>query len=98
MSILNREQLIEKIRTVVGDITTDSAISLLEDLNDTIDNYEEITKDTTNYKEKCEQIDKSWREKYTNRFYSAGDEEEDPGIRKDDTGENLTFDKLFKTE
>ena len=98
MSILNKEQLIEKIRTAVGDITTDSAISLLEDLNDTIDNYEEITKDTTNYKEKCEQIDKSWREKYTNRFYSAGDEGGDPGIRIDDNGENLTFDKLFKTE
>ena len=98
MAILSREQLIEKIRTTVGDITTDNAISLLEDLNDTIDNYEEITKDTTNYKEKCEQIDKSWREKYTKRFYSADDEEEDPGIRKDDTGENLTFDKLFKTE
>ena len=98
MPILNKEQLIEKIRTAVGDITTDSAISLLEDLNDTIDNYEEITKDTTNYKEKCEQIEKSWREKYTNRFYRASAEEEDPGIRKDDTGENLTFDKLFKTE
>lgn len=48
----------------LGDRTDDEAIALLE----TVDN-EGV--DTENWKEKYEQNDKEWREKYTSRFKSS---------------------------
>lgn len=98
MAILSKEQLIEKLRAVVGDTPDDNGVSLLEDVVDTFDDVQEKINDKTDWKAKCEETDRKWREKYTNRFYSGKDDDDDPGIRKDDIGESLTFDNLFKEE
>lgn len=98
MPILSKEQLIEKLKTVVGETPTDDGVSLIEDVVDTIDDFNNKISDKTDWKAKYEETDRKWREKYTNRFYSGKDDDDDPSVRKDDIGESLTFDKLFKEE
>ena len=68
MAVRTREEIINTINTIVGDDADDTAITLLEDLADTFDDYESRSNDQTNWKEKYETNDKAWRDKYRTRF------------------------------
>lgn len=77
----------EKVKSILGDRDDDEALSFLEDCKDTItvekDEYKE--KYETAVKEK-EELDKSWRAKYKERFYSAdnpSNEDKDKDKEKD---------------
>ena len=63
MAIRTREDLMERVRAYVGEDTTDNALSLIEDVNDTI-------ADSGEWRLRYEQNDKEWREKYKARFFS----------------------------
>lgn len=109
MSVLTREQLLEKINTILGDnSTTDDGLSLIEDVTDT---YNDLTsKNNTDWEQKYNENDKAWREKYRARFMSGGSSNNDDNSPSDskniplDEGEEkkeleaLTYDKLFTTE
>lgn len=95
MAVLTREQLMEAIRTQIGDDTSDSALSLIENITDTVNDYEtRANTDGTDWKKKYEDNDNEWRKKYRERFFSgtpAGSTEE-----PEDNPKKLTFDELFK--
>ena len=64
----------------------------------TITNYENMIADKTNWKQKFEENDKAWREKYKARFYSDADTKEkkdDVPAENSDGNKNYTFDNLF---
>lgn len=109
MPVLTREQLLQKINTILGDnATTDDGLSLIEDVTDT---YNDLTsKNSTDWEEKYNENDKAWREKYRARFMSGGSSNDDDNSPSDDKNtpldegeekkelEALTYDKLFTTE
>lgn len=95
MAVRSKEEIMETLRTRAGENTDDDFIALLEDVSDTFDDYESRTKDSENWKQKYEDNDKAWRDKYTERFFSN-----EPDI-KDEPEEKTTpktFDDLFTRE
>ena len=99
MPNLTKDQLLAKVKSVLGDNTSDEAIGLIEDITDTYDDLDGRAKDTTDWKQKYEENDAQWRKKYTDRFYNGAPAE---GDKPDDGGEEtvppeqLSFDSLFE--
>lgn len=99
MAIKSKDELMASIKAVIGEDTTDASISLLEDVSDTFNSFENETKDKTDWKQKYEELDKSWREKYRDRFMNGGsDEEEDFYQDNEEKPRPRTYADLFKTE
>lgn len=95
MAIRSKDELMNSIRGRIGDDTSDEALALIEDIQDTIIDFENRANgDGTDWKKKYEDNDKEWRTKYRDRFFSGGvtdDNDEPPTAPK-----KLTFDELFK--
>ena len=102
MSVKSREELLDALKVTIGDSTDDSALSLLEDFTDTLNDYEEKNKDKTDWKSKYEENDKAWKQRYKERFFNDGDngDEGEDNEEPDDANHNTpkTFADLFKTE
>ena len=95
MAKLSKDELIEKVKKYVGDRTDDETIEIIEDISDSID-----TSDSDEWKQKFEENDKMWRDKYISRFFDKNEDEiEDPTDEKDDEEkEYKTFEDLFEEE
>lgn len=96
MSIKSREELLKSLNALIGDNSNDESLAILEDVTDTLKDYEEKTADQTDWKTKYEQNDADWRKKYKERFMSGETikDEQEEDVKKD--SEPLTFDSLFK--
>ena len=96
MAIKSREDLLKSLNTLIGDNSTDENLAILEDVTDTLKDYEEKTADQTDWKTKYEQNDADWRKKYKERFLSGETikDEQEEDVKKD--SKTLTFDSLFK--
>ena len=97
MAVKTRDEIMEAIRKRIGEDTSDEAISLLEDVTDTLTDYETRVADKTDWKTKYDEIDASWRKKYMDRF--SGETGEEVKERQEeqikDDSEPRTFDELF---
>lgn len=95
MAIRSREEIINSLSAVVG--TDDNALALLEDITDTLTDYETKTADGTDWKRQYEENDAAWRKKYADRF-SAPVEESNVSRTPDPEEQyrDITFDDLFK--
>lgn len=94
--VRTKEELLESVKNMLKDSTSDEALALIEDVSDTLDDK---PKDEENWKEKYEENDKMWREKYRDRFFSAtpATEEEEIDDPETEIAEKRTFEELFKT-
>ena len=97
MAVRTKDELLEIIRGRIGDDTSDETISFIEDITDTLSDYEEkaTNSDTEDWKTKYEENDKMWREKYRERFFSKEVEKEDEDF-SDDEVKSLSYDDLFE--
>lgn len=71
MAKLTQSEFMNKVKAIIGDRTDDEAISFLEDCKDTLEGDKDDWK--SKYDEAVrakEDLDKQWREKYTNTFFS----------------------------
>lgn len=87
---LSKEELLEKVKTYVGDRTDDETISLIEDINDSV----EVVDDEENWEEKYKALDNEWREKYIARFSEPSEVKEDE--IEVEVHETNSFDDLFE--
>ena len=96
MAIKSCEDLLKSLNALIGDNSTDENLTILEDVTDTLKDYEEKTADQTDWKSKYEQNDADWRKKYRDRFLSGETikDEQEEDVEKD--SKSLTFDSLFK--
>lgn len=114
MAKLTVTEFMDKVKAIIGDRDDDEALSFLEDCKDT------IAEDSDGYKEKYEkavrekeELDKSWRTKYKERFYTSdnptnNDDGKDKGKQDKDLftdkteeqlkAENTTISDLFTEE
>lgn len=97
MAVKDRDSILLAVKQMIGDNTSDEAIALMEDITDTITDYETKIADKTDWKAKYDEMDASWRRKYIERFSGkTGKEikdEQEEQIKEDD--ENRSFDELF---
>ena len=94
MAKLSKNELIEKVRKYVGDRTDDETIEIIEDISDSID-----SSDADEWKQKFEENDKMWREKYISRFYEKKEDEPDtPTEHEEEEKEYNSFEDLFEEE
>ena len=101
MAVVTRNNLMDRIRSVIGEDTSDESLSLIEDFTDTFTDLE--TRAGEDWKSKYDELDKTWRKKYKARFFQKPDEKEtDPDDVKDDNAKDLkdeseekSFDELF---
>ena len=93
MARLTRDELIEKVRKYVGDRTDDETIEIIEDISDSIDSSAD------EWKQKFEENDKMWRDKYISRFLEKKEDELDtPTEHEEEEKEYNSFEDLFKEE
>ena len=97
MGVKDRDSILAAVKQVIGDNTSDEAITLMEDITDTFADYETKVSDKTNWKAKYEELDTNWRKKYIERFSGKTGEEikEEQEEQIKDDGEIRSFDELF---
>ena len=94
MARLSKDELIEKIKKYVGGRTDDETIEIIEDISDSIDSPE-----ADEWKQKYEENDKMWRDKYISRFFEKKEDELDtPTEHEVEEKEYNSFDDLFEKE
>lgn len=99
MSVRSREELITTVTSMFGENPSDDQISLLEDITDTVEDYEDRLSDTTDWKTKYEENDKEWRKRYTDRFNNTEPKPEPTTVEPEPEPEVMTtFDDLFKED
>lgn len=100
MAILNKDDFMSHIKTLIGDNDSDETLKIVEDITDTINDYDTKVKgDGTDWKQKYEENDKAWREKYRERFFNGSsnddDNEGDNGSDNEEHKALKTFEELF---
>ena len=104
MAIKSKDELINNIKTFIGENDSDDALALLEDVSDTFADFEAKTSDSTDWKNKFEENDKAWRTKYKERFSApvkSQDDSNDGDSNNDDDNEDdkpLTYENLFESK
>lgn len=101
MSVLSKDELLNKIREIVGDSeTSDTVLELYGDIEDTYTSFIAEIPDSVDWKAKYEENDKAWRERYKNRFFNRGDNIDVPPDDKPDDeithAKTITIDDLFR--
>ena len=96
MAIRKREELLSAIRERFTDDTSDESLGLLEDITDTLDDYENRANDSTDWKTKYEENDANWRQKYRDRFFNSSNNDDDLEDNKGNENPIRTFEELFK--
>lgn len=97
MAIKTKAELLELVKARIGDDTSDEALAIIEDVADTLDDYETRIADSGDWKARYEQNDADWRKKYKERFFAPTEEPEEID-EPEEVEEKRTFEDLFKTE
>lgn len=97
MPVLERDKYFDRVHKVIGNDTSDEAISFLEDMTDTYNELEKKSKGNgEDWEKKYHELDESWKAKYRHRFlnsdggYCGPDEKE-----KEQEVKEVTIDDLF---
>lgn len=98
MAILNRDELSNRLKEMFGDQDDEQSLTFMEDLSDTLDEYERNSN-----AERVSQLEgelSDLRDKYRERFFTPRDEQEEPEPKPKDEEEpkKLTFESLFTQE
>jgi hypothetical protein len=97
MAVKNMQELIDSAKAIIGENTSDEALAFMDDLSDTITDYDTKTKDNTDWKTKYEENDATWRKRYSDRFSGkpVDDEDEDDSYELPDPPKKTYLD-LFE--
>ena len=102
MAVLSKEDFLNLIKERTKDSTDDDTLKFIEDATDTINSLSDT--DGEDWKTKYEDNDKMWRQKYKDRFFSAGNghktkEEEEEVEEEEEKNKEIVaenFEELFK--
>lgn len=100
MAVVNKDTIMERLRENFNDNDSDDVLGLLEDVTDTLNDYQSRLEENGDWKERYEQNDREWRQKYKDRFFN-NEPEPDPEPEPDKNPEQstpTTFEELFHFE
>lgn len=92
--VKNKDEIMEEIRTYIGDRADDQTIALVENISDTLDDYAAHG----DYDKKLMAVEEAWRRKYIDRFMNGGEnthEVEKTEDEEKDRSEEITIDDLY---
>lgn len=92
MSVKTVDEIMKKVREIIGEDDSDEAIEFIEDISDTFESFS----NAEDWKTKYEENDKKWREKYRDRFFTSKEELEVDDIEEPDEKEKKKFEDLFE--
>lgn len=99
MAVKTVAEIMEQINAQLGESTDDSVLTLIEDVSDTLNDYESRVSDSTDWRQRYEENDAQWRQRYKDRFFSVNnDEEDEEDIEEPEETKPLTYESLFSTE
>ncbi len=108
MAVVNKDTIMERLRENFNDNDSDDVLGLLEDVTDTLNDYQSRLEENGDWKERYEQNDREWRQKYKDRFFNNDPEpdpepepDKDPEPEPDKDPEQATpttFEELFHFE
>lgn len=101
--VLTREELMQRISDRIGDDTSDEAITLLEDVTDTYDDMAARAADQTDWEQRYNDLDQTWRQRYIDRFNGRVENDSDFVEEPKDVDETVleyeaphTYEELFQ--
>ena len=108
MAIKTKAELMESLKNILKDNTTDEALSLVEDVSDTYDElHNKAEGDGTDWKAEYEKNDAEWRQRYQDRFFSGTSDGADntnsspnistPTATEPEKQKTYKFEELFST-
>lgn len=71
MAVKTKDEIISAIVDLIGDNAPDEHLAILEDVTDTLTDYE--TRYSEDWESKYKQLDADWRKRYIDRFNGGGD-------------------------
>ena len=94
--VRSKDDLLEALKARIGESDDNETLAFLEDVTDTLSDYEsKANGDGEDWKSKYEANDAAWRQKYRDRFFGKGSDDDDEPDEQPDT-KPMTFDALFK--
>lgn len=96
---LSKEELLEKVKTYVGDRADDETLEIIEDISDSFESSEsaeKIEEIKTEYESKLANLDNEWREKYKARFFSEKDKQDNEDESDTSDEEKTEYSDLFE--
>lgn len=95
MAKLTKDELVEKVKKYIGDRTDDETIEIIEDISDSVGASDEENE----WKQKYEENDKMWRDKYISRFFEKKEDDlETPTEHEEEEKEYSSYEDLFEKE
>ena len=96
MAVKTQAEIMEALKGILGENTSDDVLAFTENLTDTLN----ANNDGTDWKTKYEENDANWRKKYRDRFFNSPANESDPDEDNPTSGydKKLTFESLFKED
>lgn len=91
-----KDELMADIKSYIGDDTSDESIELIENISDSINSY--TAGENEDWKTKYEELDKAWRTKYKERFFSDVEETKKDEVKIDDIDDEQEEKKSYKYE
>lgn len=85
------DQVLAEFKEYIKDDTSDTALDLAKNVSEKLNE----SKEAENWKNKYEENDKAWREKYRDAFLTGTEKE---GKEEKEAEEKKTFESLFKVE
>lgn len=74
MSILKKEEYMQRLQERLGTDSSDESIQFLEDMTDTYNDLErQALGDGEDWEKKYHELDASWKKRYQHRFFSGGE-------------------------
>ena len=95
--IRTSSELINLVKERIVEDTSDESLSFLEDVSDTLGDYDNRLSDTTDWKTMYEENDSMWRQKYRDRFMSGSSQEDEKEDEPEEKPAPKTFADLFTT-
>lgn len=92
MAVKTVDEIMKKVREIIGEDDSDEAIEFIEDISDTFESFS----NAEDWKTKFEENDKKWREKYRDRFFTSKEEVEEDEIEEPEEKEKKKFEDLFE--
>ena len=92
MAVKTVDEIMAKVREIIGEDDSDEAIGFIEDISDTLESFS----NAEDWKTKYEENDKKWREKYRDRFFTSKEEVEEDDIEEPEEKQQKKFEDLFE--
>lgn len=94
MAIKTKQEVLDGLKKFIPDEdTSDDTLTFLKDVADTLD----AGADGAAWKQKAEDVEKKWKQKYKDAFYNPPDKP-DPEPDHDSEPKHRSYADLFKTE